>query len=95
MPYMVQGARNHEVDIRNTTILAGIMEDATVDSVFSCLKSHSRWTSDNIVVPVFSSIDSDDVIELDICRTLRGAERGRPPPRLRIEADPNSSEVSS
>jgi hypothetical protein len=51
------------------------MEPATIESTISILDDHNKWTSSNILVPVFPSLDSDDAIEIDLCETLRGPSR--------------------
>ena len=52
------------------------MDEAALDSALSLVADcHSNWTSNNILIPVFSSLDSDEVIDLDLCQTLRSPDR--------------------
>ena len=52
------------------------MDESALDLALSLVADcHSNWTSNNILIPVFSSLDSDEVIELDLCQTLRSPDR--------------------
>ena len=45
------------------------MDTNTVASLFSFIKDQGEWTSSSICLPVFESIDSDEVVEVDLCNT--------------------------
>ena len=51
------------------------MEEATIDSALSRLAALGEWASENIIVPVYESLDSNDMINIDLCRMLRGPHR--------------------
>ena len=52
------------------------MESTTVASLFSLIQEQGRWTS-NICLPVYESLESDEVTNVDLCSTLNapGEER--------------------
>ena len=55
------------------------MDTNTVASLLSLIEEQGRWTS-NICLPVYESLESDEVVELDFCSTqCRPGEEGRTP----------------
>jgi hypothetical protein len=47
------------------------MDPTTVDSALSIVAHrHNQWSSGTITITVFSTLASDDPIELDLCDTL-------------------------
>jgi hypothetical protein len=68
------------------------MDESALDSALSLVADcHSNWTSNNIIIPVFSSLDSDEVIELDLCQTLRSPDRDMHTTRKRARRNSHSS----
>jgi hypothetical protein len=45
------------------------MDTNAVASLFALIHEKGEWTSSNICVPVFPSVESDEVTELDLCTT--------------------------
>jgi hypothetical protein len=45
------------------------MDTNTVASLFALIKEKGKWTSSNICLPVFETLESDEVIEVDLCST--------------------------
>jgi hypothetical protein len=68
------------------------MDESALDSALSLVADcHSKWTSNNILIQVFSSLDSDEVIELDLCQTLRNPDRDMHTTRKRAQRISRSS----
>jgi hypothetical protein len=65
----------HHTENSTTTATEYHMEEATLDSALSHLAALGEWASENIIVPVYESFDSNDMINIDLCRTLRGPHR--------------------
>ena len=51
------------------------MDEATLDAALSRVAVLGEWSSENILVSVYESLDSENMIEIDLCRTLRGPHR--------------------
>jgi hypothetical protein len=51
------------------------MDEATLDLALSHLAVLGDWVSENITLPVYESLDSEDTIEVDLCKTLLGPDR--------------------
>jgi hypothetical protein len=51
------------------------MDEATLDATLSRVAVLGEWSSENILVSVYDSLDSEDMIEIDLCQTLRGPHR--------------------
>ena len=51
------------------------MDEATLDAALSRVAVLGEWSSENILVSVYESLDSDNMIEIDLCKTLRGPHR--------------------
>ena len=45
------------------------MDTNTVASLFALIKEKGEWTSSNICLPVFETLESEEVIEVDLCST--------------------------
>lgn len=53
------------------------MDTNTVASLFALIQEKGEWTSSNICLPVFESVESDEVLEVDLCTTqCRPGEEG-------------------
>jgi hypothetical protein len=51
------------------------MDEATLDAALSRVAVLGEWSSKNILVSVYDSLDSENMIEIDLCQTLRGPHR--------------------
>ena len=51
------------------------MDEATLDAALSRVALLGEWSSENILVSVYESLDSENMIEIDLCKTLRGPHR--------------------
>jgi hypothetical protein len=48
------------------------MEEKTLSSALSHLSSLGRWSSENLMVPVFPKANSDESVEVDLSVTMKG-----------------------
>jgi hypothetical protein len=68
------------------------MDESALDSALSLVADcHSNRTSNNLLIQIFSSLDSDEVIELDLCQTLRSPDRDMYTTRKRARRNSHSS----
>jgi hypothetical protein len=51
------------------------MDEATLDAALSRVAVLGEWSSENILVSVYDSLDSENMMEIDLCQTLRGPHR--------------------
>ena len=51
------------------------MDEATLDVALSRVAVLGEWSSENILVSVYESLESENMIEIDLCKTLRGLHR--------------------
>lgn len=62
---------------RNPRTRPPTMDEITLRSLQTLVSDHhEQWTSNNIFITVFPSLDSDGTLDIDVCTTLRGPERG-------------------
>jgi hypothetical protein len=51
------------------------MDESTLDAALSRVAVLGEWSSENLLVSVYDSLDSENMIEIDLCQTLRGPHR--------------------
>ena len=61
------------------------MDEDTLDAALSRVAVLGEWSNENILVSVYESLDSENMIEIDLCKTLRGPHRHQMSRVIRIK----------